>query len=64
MTGDKSASRQRGECLGEGGIGIGMGTSRMTRCSGEAIWSALLINQEHLLSRMSVPILPINSGSP
>ena len=41
-----------------------VGTSRMARCSGEAIWSALLISQEHLLSRISVPILPINSGSP
>ena len=39
-------------------------TSSNLRCSGEAFSNALLISHEHLLSSISVPILPINSGSP
>jgi hypothetical protein len=39
-------------------------TSRTLRCCSEAFANALLINQLHLLSKMSVPILPICSGVP
>lgn len=52
------------------GQGLGFGaevrrrTSMTARCSGEARSRACTTSQLHLLSSMSVPILPITSGSP
>ena len=39
-------------------------TCNIVLCSGEVRCNACVINHEHLLSSMSVPILPVIAGSP